>query len=249
MSWIFVPLHAVSQSLFRHSTIANKKTEEVCGSTKDLSRPSLLPDSTEILLLVCPVVPRTRRHPPKEKHLDGQLPDVLFNFRREVIHRASRRLSSGGGCLFPNGTPLFPALLHLPGHHCALVACFDECDAKLVGCNLPIGRHGSGALVCFVCKLAAEFVDLLGWNALVQFPYQFLANILRQIPRAVPLSPDAAQVFDRVKQLPRPAIGLGDDFDGRTGRLIIKAQRSGTSRSEEHTSELQSLRHLVCRLL
>src|SRR5258705_4138935 len=28
-----------------------------------------------------------------------------------------------------------------------------------------------------------------------------------------------------------------------------KADRSGRSRSEEHTSELQSLRHLVCRLL
>src|SRR5437899_10711458 len=33
----------------------------------------------------------------------------------------------------------------------------------------------------------------------------------------------------------------------RPGRTA--SPRSGTSRSEEHTSELQSLRHLVCRLL
>src|SRR5258705_12718087 len=29
----------------------------------------------------------------------------------------------------------------------------------------------------------------------------------------------------------------------------VRAARGGTARSEEHTSELQSLRHLVCRLL
>src|ERR1035441_11031149 len=34
-----------------------------------------------------------------------------------------------------------------------------------------------------------------------------------------------------------------------TNRVVVSLQRSGTHRSEEHTSELQSLRHLVCRLL
>src|SRR5262245_64641879 len=34
-------------------------------------------------------------------------------------------------------------------------------------------------------------------------------------------------------------------LEGRRGRR----RRSGARRSEEHTSELQSLRHLVCRLL
>src|SRR5258705_8401685 len=33
------------------------------------------------------------------------------------------------------------------------------------------------------------------------------------------------------------------------GRVSLKIQRRQTIRSEEHTSELQSLRHLVCRLL
>src|ERR1035438_8266653 len=33
------------------------------------------------------------------------------------------------------------------------------------------------------------------------------------------------------------------------GTLAVIARGSGFKRSEEHTSELQSLRHLVCRLL
>src|SRR5262245_64734875 len=33
------------------------------------------------------------------------------------------------------------------------------------------------------------------------------------------------------------------------GTVIIQSMLAGEARSEEHTSELQSLRHLVCRLL
>src|SRR5262245_62248995 len=33
------------------------------------------------------------------------------------------------------------------------------------------------------------------------------------------------------------------------GMLVFSAKAENTNRSEEHTSELQSLRHLVCRLL
>src|SRR5262245_64935163 len=36
-------------------------------------------------------------------------------------------------------------------------------------------------------------------------------------------------------------------FERKTG-LSVKTISVGTGRSEEHTSELQSLRHLVCRL-
>src|SRR5258705_9067394 len=36
---------------------------------------------------------------------------------------------------------------------------------------------------------------------------------------------------------------------GRAGRRAHGRRRDGPRRSEEHTSELQSLRHLVCRLL
>src|SRR5215831_16915044 len=46
----------------------------------------------------------------------------------------------------------------------------------------------------------------------------------------------------RPRPEPRPAAT-------NTSRACSHAIRSGSSRSEEHTSELQSLRHLVCRLL
>src|ERR1039458_9764079 len=41
------------------------------------------------------------------------------------------------------------------------------------------------------------------------------------------------------------------DSTGRSGPLVLHRQcrRPDRARSEEHTSELQSLRHLVCRLL
>src|SRR5205814_7948621 len=46
-------------------------------------------------------------------------------------------------------------------------------------------------------------------------------------------------------------IGLPDAVhdDARGRRTAPVHQPSGETRSEEHTSELQSLRHLVCRLL
>src|SRR5262245_63313617 len=43
------------------------------------------------------------------------------------------------------------------------------------------------------------------------------------------------------------AIGLG--FQGALSNLAAGIMLLVTRRSEEHTSELQSLRHLVCRLL
>src|SRR5437899_5903363 len=48
---------------------------------------------------------------------------------------------------------------------------------------------------------------------------------------------DALPIFARR----RPALGVR--LEGRTGNI------PSSGRSEEHTSELQSLRHLVCRLL
>src|ERR1035441_7677233 len=45
--------------------------------------------------------------------------------------------------------------------------------------------------------------------------------------------------------------GLNEHFNGGKGHGYagFHVQRSRAPRSEEHTSELQSLRHLVCRLL
>src|SRR2546422_1189017 len=51
----------------------------------------------------------------------------------------------------------------------------------------------------------------------------------------------------------RPAVGLGggemDVRVGEAGADIYTAGQRGIGRSEEHTSELQSRLHLVCRLL
>src|SRR3989442_7216615 len=44
--------------------------------------------------------------------------------------------------------------------------------------------------------------------------------------------------------------GMLSCFDTRTGKALIDAERiDALQRSEEHTSELQSRPHLVCRLL
>src|SRR5947199_1074242 len=49
-----------------------------------------------------------------------------------------------------------------------------------------------------------------------------------------------SRVFPRPRRLADQEPGLSDRARG---------DRDGVERSEEHTSELQSLRHLVCRLL
>src|SRR5205814_9990622 len=56
---------------------------------------------------------------------------------------------------------------------------------------------------------------------------------------------DALPIFAR-RQNARRLLGADHDPRKEAGR---HAADSGGKRSEEHTSELQSLRHLVCRLL
>src|SRR5438045_9058358 len=65
---------------------------------------------------------------------------------------------------------------------------------------------------------------------------------------------DNIGVFDR--SAPLPTGGHLEQSDGTTwmgmyclNMLAIALEHSHPARSEEHTSELQSLRHLVCRLL
>src|SRR5262245_63388207 len=47
----------------------------------------------------------------------------------------------------------------------------------------------------------------------------------------------------------RPSRRQEHDEEPRFGRRQVSAEDGTEQRSEEHTSELQSLRHLVCRLL
>src|SRR5947199_3966752 len=70
------------------------------------------------------------------------------------------------------------------------------------------------------------------------FPYTTLFRSLFNI----------AEIQDQVR------LNISDVRDEHSLRYLIRDQHylfnlAGQSRSEEHTSELQSLRHLVCRLL
>src|SRR5438045_8236763 len=83
------------------------------------------------------------------------------------------------------------------------------------------------------------------------FPYTTLFRSLGdETDLAVCLVPGHEADFGRIADVNAGQIALGD-FDHRKHR--IERDDLGDfpplERSEEHTSELQSLRHLVCRLL
>src|SRR5258705_3423145 len=71
------------------------------------------------------------------------------------------------------------------------------------------------------------------------FPY---TTLFRSVPNS-----KATFVGQRTITIAHNSLGLRDIEPDRTGKKTILFL--GDSRSEEHTSELQSLRHLVCRLL
>src|SRR5258705_2032300 len=80
------------------------------------------------------------------------------------------------------------------------------------------------------------------------FPYTTLfrspATVIALMPFAVNIHEMSTQILWRYKQWngqSENSIGITKNIKWR--KLRVKA------RSEEHTSELQSLRHLVCRLL
>src|SRR5262245_64914498 len=73
------------------------------------------------------------------------------------------------------------------------------------------------------------------------FPY---TTLFRSVPQAVAENQPAFRIG--VDHLHGLSFRAGQDVAG-LDRLA--ARQGGQARSEEHTSELQSLRHLVCRLL
>src|SRR5258708_30970576 len=84
------------------------------------------------------------------------------------------------------------------------------------------------------------------------FPYTTLFRSQREFPIARRLAREVLQIFDAVDLLlERGRHGLADYVGRRTGigSGDLKRWRRDFGRSEEHTSELQSPDHLVCRLL
>src|SRR5205814_6842879 len=90
------------------------------------------------------------------------------------------------------------------------------------------------------------------------FPTRRSSDLVRRLP-PVAIGPavetpitDRGQIVGR--GLVAEAVALVDHRPEHAGRGLPchahrVAQAAGKNRSEEHTSELQSLRHLVCRLL
>src|SRR2546425_2999755 len=73
------------------------------------------------------------------------------------------------------------------------------------------------------------------------FFFFFFFLMIRRPPRSTLFPYTTLFRSHRVRHLPQPGVSRG----GRTGAV----DRHGRERSEEHTSELQSLAYLVCRLL
>src|SRR3989442_6933611 len=73
------------------------------------------------------------------------------------------------------------------------------------------------------------------------FPY----TTLFRSPLNAELALDQATAHRRGQRAPSPTTALRDGGDNGPDRCLVQPH----SRSEEHTSELQSRPHLVCRLL
>src|SRR5690625_5330976 len=84
---------------------------------------------------------------------------------------------------------------------------------------------------------------LLGWNKIKPSPEGFIFWHIVNIPRGMEKE-RAINAFDRVFEEWQKAF----DLIQPSGRWI-KLESTSDYRSEEHTSELQSRGHLVCRLL
>src|SRR5437899_9727613 len=116
-----------------------------------------------------------------------------------------------------------------------------------------VDRHGD--LRPVPCGL-----DSLFWRGPLRSVYRTLARLGGASPRAeviagVALDLDSAQTYyggtgfcDLDYRTGLAGLGL-DGADAERLATLPPSQRYDTLRSEEHTSELQSLRHLVCRLL
>src|SRR5258705_2629510 len=80
------------------------------------------------------------------------------------------------------------------------------------------------------------------------FPYTTLFRS-PSVQRRYATSFEAAERFEAMLDLGIEVWCFAKDALAKTSRVAGRAMRGTAQRSEEHTSVLQSLRHLVCRLL
>src|SRR5687767_15392195 len=76
------------------------------------------------------------------------------------------------------------------------------------------------------------------------FPYTTLFRSCKVCQRSILGPQHRLHAHETRGEIPR-RLGVGSDGHGGVDTVLIRL----TSRSEEHTSELQSLAYLVCRLL
>src|SRR3712207_7894337 len=82
------------------------------------------------------------------------------------------------------------------------------------------------------------------------FPYTTLFRSLRDAAMDVRMATDATNRATTVLRARRLAARRGGAWALSAGGLdALRGRRTGSGRSEEHTSELQSRQYLVCRLL
>src|SRR2546429_747041 len=119
------------------------------------------------------------------------------------------------------------------------------------GCRQRIHLNNAGAglmprpvLDALTNHLARE-TTIGGYEAadeaepLVRETYALVAQLVGAAPRNIALVENATVAFSQALSA----------FDFRPGDRIVTTRTDYPSRSEEHTSELQSRLHLVCRLL
>src|ERR1041384_8455331 len=77
---------------------------------------------------------------------------------------------------------------------------------------------------------------------------RFAGNALRQ-PHAMFDGNIFKNFFRALVRVEKPELQIKNRFAGDTEKKMARLDNTGVNRSEEHTSELQSLAYLVCRLL
>src|SRR5437899_8339762 len=111
-------------------------------------------------------------------------------------------------------------------------------------------------MTCRGGRLRLSRSDLISKASMTE---PIVATSARSLGRGIQNSSTANQTASpggrtlRSSAEPGPSLGRSEDagrwIRTRTVPGRVRIQRPASSRSEEHTSELQSLRHLVCRLL
>src|SRR5262245_46518377 len=183
--------------------------------------------------------------------LDQPFPTYPDGFPRELLDRWSERVQRGWiGNVAASGTEII-AQLGREHQETGRFIVYTSADSVFQVAaheqTVPIGE------LYDACRAAREL--LVGPHAVgrvIARPFAGEPSAYRRTARRrdFSLPPSAPTVLDRLVEAGRRVVTVGKVDDLFAGRGVSDAiHTTSNERSEEHTSELQSLRHLVCRLL